>query len=194
MSEKLLLVDIDKCIRCYACEIACKQENDFPLGLRALRVVTIGPREVNGELQLDFVPTMCVHCDDPSCSYFCSQGAIVKRADGVTVIDEDKCEGCQLCVPGCPYGALHFDAEKKIVRKCSLCVSRIDAGLEPSCVQHCIGGSLQFVTPEELEKITRDEHVVRMGKICYTSSKWKLRPVTVVTDAWNEEANAARQE
>ena len=32
MSDQILLVDIDRCIRCYSCEVACKQENDLPIG------------------------------------------------------------------------------------------------------------------------------------------------------------------
>ncbi|MFC1929932.1 4Fe-4S dicluster domain-containing protein [Chloroflexota bacterium] len=174
MSEKLLLIDVDRCVGCYACEVACKQENDLPLGPRWCRIIPIGPRELQEELHLDFVPTTCIHCDDPICSYFCPLGAITKREDGIVLIDEDKCNGCGLCVYGCPCGAIYFNQEKKIAGKCSLCVSRIDDGLEPSCVQHCIGRALQFVTEEELDEITRRLHVARTGRVCYASSKWRL--------------------
>lgn len=174
MSEKLLLVDVDKCIGCYACEIACKQEHDLPLESRWCQVTRIGPRKLAGDLHLDMVPTMCLHCDDPPCANFCPQGAISKRADGIVAIDEAKCNGCQLCVYGCPYGAIYFNQEKKTAGKCSLCVSRVDDELEPSCVQHCIGGALMFVSEKELNQITRGMHIARCGKVWYTSSKWQL--------------------
>ncbi|MFC1981317.1 4Fe-4S dicluster domain-containing protein [Chloroflexota bacterium] len=174
MSDKLLLIDIDNCIRCYACEIACKEENDFPAGPRACRVITVGPREVEGELHMDFTPLMCVHCDDPFCANFCPFNAITKREDGIVIINEEECNGCGRCIHGCPYGVLYFNPQKEVAGKCSLCIERIDYGLEPSCVQHCIGGALQFVTPEELENITEGTHKARVGKVCYTSSKWKL--------------------
>lgn len=174
MSEKLLLIDIDKCVGCYACEIACKEEHNLPLESRWCRVVTIGPRKAGDGLHMDIVPIMCIHCDDPICAYFCPVGAIEKRQDGIVIIDEDKCNGCKLCLDGCPYGAIYFNKEKKVAEKCNLCVGRTDDGLEPSCVQHCIGGALEFVTPEELEDITKGVHKVRMGRVCYSSSKWKL--------------------
>ncbi|MFC1985280.1 4Fe-4S dicluster domain-containing protein [Chloroflexota bacterium] len=174
MSDKLLLIDTDKCIRCYACEIACKEESNFSVGPRACRVVTVGPRKVGGELHMDFAPAICVHCDDPFCAYFCPVGAITKRGDGIVVINEEKCNGCGRCIYGCPYGVMWYNPERDVAAKCSLCADRIDDGLEPSCVKHCIGGALQFVTPEELEDITGGLSTVRMGKVYYTSAKWKL--------------------
>ncbi len=71
-------------------------------------------------------------------------------------------------------GALYFNTEKNTVGKCSVCADRVTDGLEPSCVQHCIGGALQFVTEAELGEITRGTHVARTGRICYAFSKWKL--------------------
>lgn len=175
MTTKYLLIDIDQCVRCYACEIACKQENELNVGPRWVQVMTIEPRKVSENLHMDFVPVPCLHCDDPACAYFCPTGAITKRSDGVVSIDRDLCNRCKLCIHGCPYGRIHWDEEKGAVGKCNLCVERVDSGLEPSCVQHCIGGALQYVTEEELSAITRGQHNVQMGKVCYTSTKWKLK-------------------
>jgi Fe-S-cluster-containing dehydrogenase component len=90
------------------------------------------------------------------------------------VVDEELCTGCKLCVYGCPYGAMFYDDVKGIVGKCDVCSDRVQNGLEPACVQHCIGGSLQFVTHEELMSITSGEHTFRKGMVCYASSKWML--------------------
>ena len=174
MSDKLLLIEIDKCIRCYACEVACKEENNLSVGPRACQVITVGPRKVAGGLHMDFAPAICVHCDEPVCAYFCPVKAITKREDGIVVINEEKCNGCQRCIDGCPYGVIGYDSQNNVATKCSLCVDRIDYGLEPSCVQHCIGGALQFVTPEELENITGKVAQVRLGKVYYSSTKWRL--------------------
>jgi len=89
------------------------------------------------------------------------------------------CNKCKLCISGCPYGTIYWDEEKGVVDKCSLCVERIDDGLEPFCVQHCIGSALQFVTEEEYADITQGQHNVRIGKVCYTSTRWKLKPYTM---------------
>lgn len=173
MPSKILLIDVDRCVGCFACEIACKQENDLSISSSWCGPISIGPRKIDGELRLDFVPSLCMQCEEPICSYFCQCGAITKREDGIVVINKDECIGCGLCVLGCPYGAIYLDDEKHTAGKCSLCVSRIDDGLEPSCVQHCLSGALQFVMKEELAKMTRGAHVVKSGKVCYASFKWK---------------------
>jgi len=174
MRDGLLLIDIDRCIRCYACEIACKEENDLPAGPRWNQVVTIQPRRIGGELYTDFVFTTCVQCEDPVCASVCRSDALSKRDDGIVLVDEARCKGCGFCAHACPLGAIEVHPEKKVAWKCSLCVDRIDHGLLPSCVQHCAGGALQYVTPEELLEITVGRHHARIGKVCYVSTTWKL--------------------
>ncbi|MBI5602694.1 MAG: 4Fe-4S binding protein [Deltaproteobacteria bacterium] len=174
MEEKILLIDLDRCIRCYACEVACKQENRLPAGPRWASVVTVGPRIMEGELHQDFVFVTCFQCNEPLCLAACNTGAISKRGDGVVVIDETACQGCGLCVLACPYGAVHLRPGEKKAWKCDQCTERVNDGLGPSCVQHCAGGSLQFVTPAELILITAGRHNARLGKVCYVSTKWRL--------------------
>ena len=129
LTKKLLLIDIDKCVGCFACEVACKQENKLPLAARHCLVTRIGPRKIQDEISMEFVPGLCLQCDDPICAYFCSFDAIIKREDGIVVISEEKCTGCGLCVHGCPYGAIYLDRERSIAGKCSFCVGRIDETL-----------------------------------------------------------------
>lgn len=177
MSEKVLLIDLDNCVRCYACEIACRQEHglSFETKSRWCRVETIEPRWIEKELHMDFVPTMCFQCNDPACVYFCPVDAISKTENGIVMVDEEICTGCKLCIYGCPYGVMFYDEVKGVAGKCDLCASRIHHGLEPSCVQHCIGGAIQFVTHEELASITSGGHTLMMGAVYYASSKWKLQ-------------------
>lgn len=174
MPGRVFLVDVDRCVGCYACEVACKQENELSLPSRWCMVTRVGPRRVQGELHMDFVTGICLHCDDPTCSHVCPAGAIGKRDDGVVLIDAEKCTGCGLCVHACPYGAISLDEEKGRAGKCSLCFERVDRGLEPSCVQHCISGTLQFVSREDFKKFTRGMHRAGSAKVCYVSSKWEL--------------------
>ena len=60
---KGLVANIDRCIGCYACEVACKQENSLPAGEKWIRVRTLGPYVVKGELAMDFVPLATDDCD-----------------------------------------------------------------------------------------------------------------------------------
>jgi Fe-S-cluster-containing dehydrogenase component len=176
---KVLLIDIDSCVRCYACEIACRQEHDLTAeaGASWCRVVTVGPRRIEGKLHMDFVPLVCQHCYDPPCQAFCPSEAIQKDDQGCVVIDEEACTGCKLCVQACPYGCISFNEVRGTAGHCDLCRGRTEAGLEPACVQHCIGGALHFVGQEELEERTSGQHAVLSGRICFVSSKWKLQAV-----------------
>jgi Fe-S-cluster-containing dehydrogenase component len=171
-----MLIILDCCMGCHACEIACRQENDLvdETSPRWCRVLTIRPRQVRGELHLDYFPAMCVHCDDPLCIRCCPVEAIVKREDGIVVVDHEKCNGCRLCVSACPYGAMTLNEVTNVAGKCNFCLERLGHGIEPSCVQHCVGGALRYVTREDLEEITKGKHASFIGKVCYASSKWKL--------------------
>lgn len=174
MGKGILLIDIDRCIRCHACEVACKQENDLPSGLRWNSVVTIEPRTIQGELVTDFLFTACMQCDDPNCTLVCPAEAIKKRRDGIVMIDDTLCTGCGYCVHACPFGAVQINPLTKTAWKCTMCIQRLDQGLEPSCVQHCAGGSLQYVTSDKLRETIKGRHKANFGKVYYTSTRWKL--------------------
>jgi len=179
MSQKILFIDVDNCVRCYACEIACRQEHGltFDTKSRWCQVMAVEPRWAENELHMDFVPTMCFQCDDPICAYFCPVDAILRSEGGIVGVDEEVCTGCKLCVYACPYGAMFYNEVKGVAGKCDLCISRIHNGLEPACVQHCIGGALQFVTREELTMLTAQRNTLSVGTVSYASSKWKLTEV-----------------
>jgi tetrathionate reductase subunit B len=120
---------------------------------------------------------MCVHCDDPLCLESCPVAAITKRDDGLVLVDGERCNGCRLCVSACPYGAMSFNEANQAAGKCDFCLERAGYGIEPSCVQHCLGGALRYVDLEELSEITRGKNTAFIEKVCYASSQWKLTPL-----------------
>ena len=58
-----LVADLDRCMGCLACEVACKQEHKLPEGVRGVEVLTLGPFEVDGEPAMDFVPHTTARCN-----------------------------------------------------------------------------------------------------------------------------------
>ena len=142
--EYALMIDTRNCVGCNACEVACKQEHNLPVGPRWIKVFPDAPKEIEGRVQLRYVVTHCMHCSQPQCQKVCSAGAITKRADGIVLIDEALCIGCKECIEACPLGAMCFDEEKAVVAKCDLCVHRIDSGLQPACAAACPAHCIYF--------------------------------------------------
>lgn len=157
MAEYSILVNYELCVGCYACEIACQQENELSEGIRWIRVVKEGPVRVNGKMYMNFLPMRCMHCGKPACMDACPTGAITKRSDGIVLIDEAQCTGCKLCVEICSFGALQFNPGKNVVEKCTLCVHRVDQGLLPYCVQHCPTRAMCFGDINEISHLKRNK-------------------------------------
>ena len=151
VKEYALMVNTNDCVGCNACEVACKQEHDLPIGPRWIRVYPDSPQQIEGKLQLRYIVTHCMHCSSPSCKDACPVEAITKRENGLVLIDEGLCIGCKDCIEACPLGVMQFDEERGVAQKCDLCVDRLDKGLQPACIaacpSHCIYfGDIQEVT------------------------------------------------
>lgn len=137
-----LVFDLSRCIGCLSCWISCKAENIFGKG-SGIRVETVGgphpdtPHGMYPNLSMYYMPVPCMHCDDPPCMEACPMEAIYKRHDGIVLIDEENCNCCEACIEACPYGALTYDGDRDMIRKCTLCYHRIDQGQEPFCVTCC---------------------------------------------------------
>ena len=151
MPKYMLIIDHDLCWGCRTCEVACKQEFHSPEGVRLIAVEEVGPRMIADKLNFVFHVNICRHCDEPECVDACPDEAIGKRDDGIVILTEDKCSGCQLCIDACPYDAIAFDPAKGVAQKCNLCHHRVDNGLYPACADnvclaHCI--HLKMLTKE----------------------------------------------
>lgn len=138
-----LHIDEALCWGCKTCEVACKQEHKAPAGVKLINVTDEGPANVNGKLIFQYRVNRCRHCDDPPCRDACAVEALVKRQDGLVILDGESCVGCGACVPACPFEAISFDDHLSKALKCNLCHFRLDRGLIPACADnvcpaHCI--------------------------------------------------------
>lgn len=137
-----LVIDLDRCIGCQTCNIACRVEHGLD-SVSGIRVETVGgahrdtPAGTFPELSMHYLPTPCMHCEAPPCIEACSIGAIEKRPDGIVIVDEARCDGCRECISACPYGAIVWDHDRDKIWKCDLCHERLDDGFEPFCVLCC---------------------------------------------------------
>jgi len=166
---KAILIDTSKCTACRGCQVACKQWNDLPaekthnwgsyqnpehLSAVTWKLVTFHEDDEGDEFQWLFLPKQCLHCTDASCVSVCPTGAAHYRG-GTVLIDQTLCIGCGYCVEACPFDVPHSmpgpdDRHKGTARKCTMCVDRIDNGLEPACAKTCPAGAYSFGERSEL--------------------------------------------
>ncbi|MEE8733740.1 MAG: 4Fe-4S dicluster domain-containing protein [Eggerthellaceae bacterium] len=141
MSHYCLVINLDKCIGCHACEIACKNENDVALGEYWNKVPQVGPFGTFPDLEQYWLPAQCQQCEEAPCVHVCPTGASYRNEDNIVLINKEKCIGCKYCMMACPYGVRSFNKSEGVVEKCTLCQQRTSVGELPMCVQDCCGAA-----------------------------------------------------
>ena len=145
MSRLALMIDLERCIGCKSCEVACKQEHGLGPGEYRNKVVWLGDP---ARPALDFLTVSCQHCDRPACLRACpvNPKAITKDpVTGIVRVDEDRCTGCGECVIACPYGAMGYDPVDHHAVKCDLCTDRrADGETTTACASVCPGHAITF--------------------------------------------------
>jgi Fe-S-cluster-containing dehydrogenase component len=148
-----MVVDLSKCVRCYACIAACRVEHFLPMGITWPRLVAL--ETDHGSPEVSTYSVRCNQCQNAPCVEACPTGASRQREDGIIVVDQGKCVGCRYCVVACPYqnrtflskdkdrgffpGRIQTDFEKAgkelyahqlgTTEKCNFCAERIDTGM-----------------------------------------------------------------
>ena len=143
MTQYAIITDLNRCVGCLACTVACKAVNNVPVGAFWIKTLRVGPNPIEGgsgdwpDVEMYFLPIQCQHCADPECVKVCPTGASHKAAAGTVQIDKSKCIGCQFCAMSCPYNVRYLNEEERVVEKCTLCEQKIAQGELPQCVAQC---------------------------------------------------------
>jgi phenylacetyl-CoA:acceptor oxidoreductase subunit 1 len=151
-----MVVDLSKCVRCFACVAACRIEHYLPMGITWPRLVALETGGNNGDKPtVSTYSVRCNQCKEAPCVEACPTGATTRREDGIVTIDQDKCVGCRYCIVACPYqnrtflskdkdqgffpgrietpfekaGKTLYKHQRGTTEKCNFCAERIDAGM-----------------------------------------------------------------
>jgi Fe-S-cluster-containing dehydrogenase component/CRP-like cAMP-binding protein len=165
--ESLLVINLDRCVRCGNCVRACHARHKYtrldrrgPIFRRRAKAQQVGHHEHV------MLPTSCRHCRDPECMIGCPTGAIQREASGDVDIN-DNCIGCENCARKCPYGNITMrpldekerpspEVTKRAI-KCNLCRGHSYS----NCVHECPRGAILRVDPlryfEELALVMEAE-------------------------------------
>ena len=130
------VIDHSQCIGCHACTVACKAENDVPVG-NFRTWVKYTESGTFPEVRRSFAVLRCNQCTNAPCVTICPVHALEKREDGIVDVDPDRCIGCKSCMQGCPYDALYLNEDSGTAQKCHFCAHRTEVGLAPACAVVC---------------------------------------------------------
>jgi Fe-S-cluster-containing dehydrogenase component len=172
MKKWHFIVDVEKCENCGNCFMACRDEhvgNDWP-GYSAPQLehgrkwIDVRGRERGQYPSIDvvYLPIPCMHCDQAPCIEAGKPGSIIKRPDGIVLINPQKAKGQRNIVTACPYGAISWNEDLDIPQKCTLCAHLLDNGwTKTRCVQSCPTGALNLVHTEEarMDEMVRTEQL-----------------------------------
>lgn len=144
-----MVIDVNRCVGCQTCTIACKTTNDTVPGVQWRKVLDVESGAFPDVERL-FLVVGCQHCAEPPCVPVCPTGATFQRDDGLVAMDYDVCIGCAYCAVSCPYQARtiahhrdsYYDEDTiqeratahddrlGVAQKCSFCVEKIDEAKE----------------------------------------------------------------
>ncbi len=145
-------VDPSRCIGCEACVNACA-ECETHRGHTMIHMDFIDRRNT-----IATAPTVCMHCNRPTCAEACPADAIKQTEDGVVQSSlKPRCIACSNCVYACPFGVPKMKSELEQMMKCDMCYDRTSAGKRPMCATVCPSQALAYVPIDYIRQTRREK-------------------------------------
>ncbi|GAA0207186.1 4Fe-4S dicluster domain-containing protein [Halobaculum roseum] len=170
--------DVEACIDCGGCVVACKRTWDVPRDEQRISISTMlegQPAEPmeryntnsGGALGQEgaspgetAIPMQCYHCEEAPCVSVCPTDSLIKKDNGFVDVRDNLCVGCQYCLSACPFGAPQFPGSDEgaarlfggggTMDKCTMCEERQDVGKGPACAEECATDALLVGDAEEI--------------------------------------------
>ncbi len=173
--------DATFCSGCKACQAACKDKNNLPVGVLWRRVIEVsgGAWQKNGEAWTNTVfaynlSMSCNHCVHPKCAGVCPVDAYHVHENGIVILDTTKCMGCGYCAWACPYGAPQYNPEAGHMTKCDFCLDQLEQGSPPACVAACPMRVLDYEENSEERVENSGKGITELWKIPGTEHPFPL--------------------
>lgn len=158
MKKPGIAINSGRCMACYACFMACKDEHcgwdtalsksQPEMGQYWMNIVEWERGDNERRIKTATVPTPCSHCDNAPCIAAAQNGAVYEREDGIVIIDPEKAKGQKQLVDACPIHAIYWNEALELPQKCTMCAELLDdpdyPGFEPRCVEACPNQALVF--------------------------------------------------
>lgn len=170
-----MLTDTTLCIGCRKCEAACNEVNNLPAPSSSFEdksvlnfkrrtsayVYTVVNRfpDPTKKGEWIYAKIQCNHCNEPACASACLVGAFKKTPEGAVKYNKDVCIGCRYCMTACPFNVPAYEYNNPFspeVRKCELCLPRLQKGELPACAGICPREAITFGKRRQLIKVARD--------------------------------------
>ncbi len=175
MTRKSVFRDMDLCVNCKACIVACKVKHGSPphltrpmpaepTGLNLIQVYPFGPELRNDRVVQAFVGIACMQCEEAACLKVCPTSAIYKDPQTcITMVDKNRCLGCKACLWACPFGVPSYDQNGKLAL-CDLCADRLQEGKKAACEAACQARAIFIGSPEEIKELRSRRAVKKMAE------------------------------
>ena len=192
----VMVIDLSKCRNARKCMAACNEAHHLRPEQHHINVLKM---QDSKNTPAYYMPKPCQHCDNPPCTAVCPVDATFKRADGIVLIDNERCIGCRFCIAACPYSArvfnwaepihsledegktynveLNVPQKKGTISKCLFSADRVREGKLPYCVSACPNGVYYFGDENE-DAVTNGttKETVRLSELLEANAGYQLMP------------------